>query len=663
MDKGGTQHSNVNYMITCRDFELRRVQQFYSNKNVFEDQKLQLYTETRSHRNKKTSAVLEVFVEVNGFGGSPDWAPDPKFTISPPRNDEIGLEYDEPRLIGSVPVESNMKMHTAEQLGEILESFQASSMKTIAVHIHSYRLQECLRSLTSNYPIPAFNANPIIINHPMEILVQNFVNLENMAVDRQDKTADHSTTLSSRGVDTTLSHLTTPFVCDEATRHDLNVLLDFIKPIYYATIEPSKKRQDAGLVTYDMLWLLFVRGSYVADLMPPVVEERKKEFEIRPFKGERDIESLPVFPAESYDLKYPNVKHDLESRDDEDGQFQDEKDLECPPVLASFDYRKRPVLKPHEYLLLQRSIVGYALRSKTWMNFDVECISKIEWQSSAEEIMSRIILPPRDIEIIQALSQPFQSGQPDFWRADFIAGKGEARFPVARMDMEGPPGTGKTYTVECVAESTRTPLLSLTVADIATSWGAIILIDEADIFLEKRRVEADALKRNSLVSVFLRCLEYHKGIIFLTTNRIGHIDDAFLSRTSVAVTFPVLNAESQQRIWENFIKKLRKERTDIVITPRAVTYVTESEDMQGMPWNGREIRNALQAAIALARYQTQTAALPLTKIEVDMGHFYTVVHRRKKFFEYRDRISGMDKQKRAYLEKSRAPLVTNTPKF
>jgi hypothetical protein len=68
---------------------------------------------------------------------------------------------------------------------------------------------------------------------------------------------------------------------------------------------------------------------------------------------------------------------------------------------------------------------------------------------------------------------------------------------------------------ESVADYTRRPLLSLTVADIGTdeqnmennlhqwfemvaSWDAIILIDEADVFLEKRTV-AD-LQRNSLVS-------------------------------------------------------------------------------------------------------------------------------------------------------------------
>lgn len=69
--------------------------------------------------------------------------------------------------------------------------------------------------------------------------------------------------------------------------------------------------------------------------------------------------------------------------------------------------------------------------------------------------------------------------------------------------------------LECVAKYTRRPLLRLTVADIGTderqmedilgewfrrgaNWGAIILIDEADVFLEKRQVKD--LQRNSLVS-------------------------------------------------------------------------------------------------------------------------------------------------------------------
>ena len=69
--------------------------------------------------------------------------------------------------------------------------------------------------------------------------------------------------------------------------------------------------------------------------------------------------------------------------------------------------------------------------------------------------------------------------------------------------------------IECVAEYTNRPLLSITPGDLGTSaygveqalnkffelgerWGAILLLDEADIFLESR-TESD-LERNSLVS-------------------------------------------------------------------------------------------------------------------------------------------------------------------
>lgn len=69
--------------------------------------------------------------------------------------------------------------------------------------------------------------------------------------------------------------------------------------------------------------------------------------------------------------------------------------------------------------------------------------------------------------------------------------------------------------VECIAEFTGRPLLALTCGDIGTEevemekklrywlqlahrWGAVMLIDEADVFLEKR-MDSD-LKRNGLVS-------------------------------------------------------------------------------------------------------------------------------------------------------------------
>ena len=48
-------------------------------------------------------------------------------------------------------------------------------------------------------------------------------------------------------------------------------------------------------------------------------------------------------------------------------------------------------------------------------------------------------------------------------------------------------------------------------------WEAVLLLDEADVFLEARSTHD--LERNKLVSIFLRVLEYYEGILFLTTNR------------------------------------------------------------------------------------------------------------------------------------------------
>lgn len=48
------------------------------------------------------------------------------------------------------------------------------------------------------------------------------------------------------------------------------------------------------------------------------------------------------------------------------------------------------------------------------------------------------------------------------------------------------------------------------------AWEAILLMDEADIFLQERDIHD--VRRNALVSIFLRELEYFDGTLFLTTN-------------------------------------------------------------------------------------------------------------------------------------------------
>ena len=77
-----------------------------------------------------------------------------------------------------------------------------------------------------------------------------------------------------------------------------------------------------------------------------------------------------------------------------------------------------------------------------------------------------------------------------------MIGKGRGLVAV----LHGPPGTGKTLTAEGIAELLKRPLYMVSVGelgtnsrelelelnkilDVAHSWGAVLLLDEADVFL------------------------------------------------------------------------------------------------------------------------------------------------------------------------------------
>ena len=89
-------------------------------------------------------------------------------------------------------------------------------------------------------------------------------------------------------------------------------------------------------------------------------------------------------------------------------------------------------------------------------------------------------------------------------------------------------------------------------------------------------------------------VEYYRGILFLTTNRVGHFDDAFISRIHVVIRYDSLDANDREKIWSNFFTKLKNQRgKTIEISGRARRYVLKDEEMTTIPWNGREIRNGI----------------------------------------------------------------------
>ena len=86
-------------------------------------------------------------------------------------------------------------------------------------------------------------------------------------------------------------------------------------------------------------------------------------------------------------------------------------------------------------------------------------------------------------------------------------------------------------------------------------------------------------------------MEYYRGILFLTTNRVGHIDDAIMSRVHLVVQYKPLSAEDKLRIWNQFVEKLYQDRDAFSIEKRITDYAQEFFEDPDLEWNGREIRN------------------------------------------------------------------------
>jgi hypothetical protein len=119
------------------------------------------------------------------------------------------------------------------------------------------------------------------------------------------------------------------------------------------------------------------------------------------------------------------------------------------------------------------------------------------------------------------------------------------------------------------------------------------------------------------MSVFLRVLEYYDGLLFLTTNRPGALDEAFKSRIHLTLYYPPLDFQQTMEIWQMNIDRMRKvenercQGTDLQalqINEHEILRLAEEKfyEYKGKPrWNGRQIRNAIQIASSLAHFDAR----------------------------------------------------------
>jgi len=207
-------------------------------------------------------------------------------------------------------------------------------------------------------------------------------------------------------------------------------------------------------------------------------------------------------------------------------------------------------------------------------------------------LKSKIVLPDAHSDLIDILVDDM-----DVVREDFVEGKSGGTIILCM----GAPGLGKTLTAEIYSEVVSRPLYRVHSGQLGTSpdtiekrlaevllraerWGAILLLDEADIFIRTRSNDMD---HNAIVASFLRRLEYYSGMLFMTTNREKDVDDAILSRCSAILKYEHPCEKQRLAIWSNLRDQFEMKVPDDVVAELVSEYPVIS---------GRDIKDLLKLA-------------------------------------------------------------------
>lgn len=247
---------------------------------------------------------------------------------------------------------------------------------------------------------------------------------------------------------------------------------------------------------------------------------------------------------------------------------------------------------------------GFSFSAKTWGVVVVgdQSLRSVNFNRKA---FDQLVLDPSRKRLLRAVVKYGDSSKNS--ACDIIQGKGEGTVFL----FYGPPGVGKTLTAEAIADVMKKPLFQVSVGelgvnpseleknlrnvlDMCSRWGAIVLLDEADIFVE-RRASSSGIVRNAMVSVMLRLIEYFSGTLILTTNRATVFDPALQTRITVALKYDELTESGRSEVWRNLIcnsghsSDLKENGGDVDV-----------DELAKHNMNGRNIKNALRLSLALA---------------------------------------------------------------
>ncbi|HYI38776.1 MAG TPA: ATP-binding protein [Allosphingosinicella sp.] len=146
--------------------------------------------------------------------------------------------------------------------------------------------------------------------------------------------------------------------------------------------------------------------------------------------------------------------------------------------------------------------------------------------------------------------------------------------PGYRCLFHGGPGTGKTLTAALLGKHHGVPVYRVDLSRVVSKWIGeteknlaglfdqaqnrdwILFFDEAEALFGRRTDASSANDRaaNQQIAYLLQRLEDFPGLVILSTNLRGHMDEAFARRFQSAILFPMPDIPSRLRLWQDMFE-------------------------------------------------------------------------------------------------------------
>ncbi|KAH9884003.1 hypothetical protein F4778DRAFT_578486 [Xylariomycetidae sp. FL2044] len=278
------------------------------------------------------------------------------------------------------------------------------------------------------------------------------------------------------------------------------------------------------------------------------------------------------------------------------------------PMFEDYNYIKpnsRSRLTEHQYFLCPSEIWVYVFQTKTWAKVYISNLVKPNWR---EDVIDNLVMNEHRKNTLVSLT-----------RRHIREDRRDQRKALAIL-LHGRSGVGKTFTAECLSSNAQRPLIVLTASDLvlansyqseqalirnfglARDWGAFVLIEEADMLLQRHHAA-----QNSLGAGLTRALELYNGVVFLTTNRVDMFDDAVLSWINVKLYFPGFSDEERDKVWDFVLsdlpQKYKQDRGKTLKISNNAFKFARGPEISSLRWHGREMKNALETAVGIAEDQ------------------------------------------------------------